>query len=370
MPLRFQDIQNSRIPAKVGVCSDSDELKQWTHQFELRASVKGRFWGSTQLAQFCITGSCGGACIVTPPNVAVIEAANLNGIPVNIQNPWGQFIRPHLWPSNGSCGNAASAGVPCNGFQPFACGCGCGCRGVPQMQDEGTVPSYSVTNAGERIKLYATQTVDYGKKVVVQGKDSNGVWVRTEIDGVVQDGEQVILADGGVLTNTTWGAGAPMGIYKEETDYRVLMFAVDDDDNERQLAEYGPTDTNPSFRKWRLPSVKAGCGSMCGTQNTLRCIVSLQPVPITGDNDWLLYSNLAAYSDGILAEKYYENGDYPLGDKYFIGAPQAAKNARGVLRYADGTGALVILRDETRKMTGDRSEVSVPRDGLSLLGFV
>lgn len=368
MSLRYTNIQNSRIPAKVGVCADSVELLAWTNGFEQRASVYGRWWGTTQLAQFCITGSCGGACIVLPPNVAVIEAANLNGMSVNVQNMWGQFIRPHASPSG--CGGAATAGVPCNGFQPFACGCGCGCRAVSQMQDEGLVPSYSVTNSGERIKLYATQISDFGKKVVVQGNDSNGVWVRTVIDGIVQDGEQVTLVDGGVITNTIWGAGAPMDIYKEVTDYRVLMFALDTDDNERQLADYGPQEVNPEYRKVRLPGVRTGCGSGCGNLNTLRCLVSLQPTTIVGANDWLLFNNLAAYSDGILAEKYYENGDVQQGDAYFFGLAKPARNNRGVLRVAVGNGALPLLESELRKMIGDRTETRVLRDGLSLVGFV
>jgi hypothetical protein len=301
--LRYLDIQNSRIPAKLGVCSTSTELLDWTNAFEQRAAAYGRWWGSTQLTQFCVRADRCGACVVMPPQVAVVEAANLNGQPMAVQgSSWGQFLRPHLgWNQwGGGCNNS----LPCTDVQNFRCGCGCGCTGMATMEDEGLVPSWSVTTDGEQIKVYATQTVDYGKYVVLQGNDSNGNWVRTTFaDGTVQDGEQLTLAAGGVISSTTWGPGAPYLAYKDVTAYRVLVFALASDDTERQLAEWGPTETNPTYRKMRIPGL--GCGTGCGCNQTVRALVSLQPGAITGANDWLLFADaLPAYSDGILAEKY------------------------------------------------------------------
>lgn len=365
MRLRYADIQNSRIPAKANVCADSDVLMGWTNGFQERALVYGRWWGTTQLAQFCITGSsCGGACIVLPREVAVIEAANLNGGPMSVAgSSWGQFIRPHL--SVGQCGSGSS--LPCTDVQGFGCSCGCGC-GYASIEDEGLTPTYAVTTEGDRIKLYATNAADNGKKVVVQGNNANGVWVRSSIDGTVQDGEQVTITTAGVLTTNTWAVGAPYSLYKEATSYRVLMFAVDTDGNERAIGEFQASETNPTYRKMRVP--RLGCSSgACDGNRTLRAIVSLQHVPITGDNDWLLFTNLAAYSDGILAEKYYEAGDQVQGDAYFFGLAKPARNARGVLRHAVGMGAIPLLESELRKQTADKSVVRMQRDGLYMQGF-
>jgi hypothetical protein len=367
MRLRYADIQNSRIPAKVGVCADSATLLGWANGFQARALVYGRWWGTTQLAQFCVTpSSCGGTCIVLPREVAVIEAANINNVPMSVAgSAWGQFIRPHLSVGqSGSCGSSAS--MPCTDVQ--RCGCGCGCGLVPNMEDEGLVPSYGVTASGDYIKLYATNAADNGKKVVVQGNNANGVWVRSSIDGTVQDGEQVTITTAGVLTTNTWAAGAPYSLYKEATSYRVLMFAVDTDGNERAIGEYQASETNPTYRKMRVPWLRCSSGA-CDNNQTVRAIVSLQHVPITGDNDWLLFTNLAAYSDGILAEKFYEAGDQPQGDAYFFGMPKPSRNARGVLRHAVGMGALSLLESELRKQTADKSVVRMQRDGLYMQGF-
>jgi hypothetical protein len=103
----------------------------------------------------------------------------------------------------------------------------------------------------------------------------------------------------------------------------------------------------------------------------VRAIVSLQAIPITGPNDWLMFADaLPAYSDGIMAEKLYENLDTPAGDSYFFGNPRPSRNARGVLRHSVGQGALGFLESLLRKQTGDRTTVRVKRDGLSLAGFV
>jgi hypothetical protein len=369
MRLRFADIQaNTTLLSLVDMCPDDPRLIELVNGFEQRAAAFGRWWGSTQLVQFCVTGSDCGACIVLPPQVATIEAANLNGVPVNVQgSSWGQFLRPHLYPAQCN-GSSFANNLPCTGVQNFRCGCGCGCAGVPQLQDEGLVASYSVTLSGDRIKLYATNAADVGLKVVVQGNDSNGIWVRTTIDGTVQDGEQVTLSLTGTLTNTTWGAGAPFLAYKEATSYRVLMFAVDSDDNERQLAEYGPSETNPTYRKVRIPGLRG----TCGTGNlTFRTLVSLQPGTVTGPNDWLLFADaLPAYSDGLMAEKLYRNLETVAADSYFFGNPRPARNARGVLRHSMGMGALGYLESNLRKYTADKTAVRVQRDGLALQGFV
>lgn len=368
--LRYSDIQNSRIPAKLGVCATSTELLKWTNSFEQRAAAYGRWWGSTQLTQFCVRGDgCGGACIVSPPQIAVVEAANLNSQPIDVQgSSWGQFNRPHLWwgQSYGFCSNGSA---PCTDVQNFRCGCGCGCLGAFTLQDEGLVASYNTTASGDKIRLYITgTTADVGKKVVIQGNDSNGNWVRTQFsDGTVQDGEELVLANPYVESVTTWATGAPLRAFKEATIYRVLGYAYDGT-SERQILDYGPQELNPTYRKMRLPGVR-GCG--CDGRSTLRALVSLQPGVITGSNDWLLFADATpAYSDGIMAEKLYENLETAAADSYFFGNPRPARNGRGVLLHSVGMGALGFLESQLRKQTGDKTTVRVQRDGLLMQGFV
>ena len=148
------------------------------------------------------------------------------------------------------------------------------------MLDEGMVPSYGVTGASQKIRIYSTNAADVGKFVVIQGNDSNGNWVRTTFaDGTVQDGEQVALVAPStyVDTVTTWAVGAPYADYEDVTAYRVLGYAVVDAGlgTVRQIFEWGPSDTNPTYRKMRIPGVRHSSNG-CDCNSTVRALASLQ----------------------------------------------------------------------------------------------
>lgn len=343
--LRLKNLQeNSDILADLNICSDDPRLAQWVNAFELRALPYGRWWGTTQLIQVCTVEN---GCLVLPRGVATVEAVRVGCRTIRPGNIFGDFLREHMpWSECSTC----------------SC---CGCSGV-SMSEGGMVPSYGTTSGtNSKIRLYPTVAADVGKKLIIQGNDSNGIWVRRTIDGALGDGEQVTLALPYVDTVTVWGPGAPMAVMKEVTTGRVQMFAVEQTTLvETQLAEYQPTETEPAYRRVYL---SGACEDSC---STLKAVVSLEQVTVRDANDWLLFSNLEAYRDGLMSVRYRKEGNAELADAYFFGVNKSSKNGRGVLRYADGMGALPILRAELRKYTGDRTEISVQHSGLDLRGFI
>lgn len=347
MRLTVKQIKNSRIPAIVGVCSDDPRLIQWANAFEEKAYVHGKFWGSVQLMQFCTTNTC----LILPREVATIEAIKVGCAHVPVQNQWFSFVCPH-----GSC----DCGTNCD--------CGCGCGDFNAI-DKGTVCSFAkTTGVNQKIRLYPGGAADVGKKVIIQGKDLNGVWVRSSIDGAIGDGEQVTLASPFVDTVTVWGPGAPYAVIKEATSYRALMYAVDQTTAaETALADYAPSELNPSYRVISAPNLC--CGAEGGTQNIL-AIVSLQHIPVETDNDFLLFQNLSAYQLGIQAEKAYEDGDYAKGDAYFYGSAGPPRNNRGPLRVTNRMGAIPLLTAELRRITGDKCAVNIQHAGVNLAHFL
>lgn len=281
--LRLKNLQeNSDFLADLNICADDSRLAQWVNSFELQAIGYGRWWGSIQLVQFCLTDS---GCIVLPRQIAVIEAANLGGGHTQMRNQWYEFIKPH-----GECE------ASCCSDQ--YCGCGCG---KVNTQDVGTVASFATTTGvNKKIRVYTGDPSDAGKKLIFQGKDANGVWVRTTIDGVRSDGEQVTMVHPFVDTVTVWGPGAPFAVMKEVTQYRVLVFSVNQDDaTETQLADYEPTETEPSYRRVNIPGYCSASGDCECSTRTFKAIVSLDHVPVRVANDWLLFSNTEAYRYGI-----------------------------------------------------------------------
>jgi len=346
---------NTGLGAKLNICPTDPRFARWANNFQERALNLGRWWGTTQLVRFCITDKC----LVAPREVACIEAANLNGVPIGIGNSWFQFLRPHVSYSQNWSGWPAGSG---------GCGCGCGCSWIT-LNDQLTKASFSTTTGqNKKLRIYPGNNVDSGKKIIFQGNDKNGIWVRSTFNGARQDGEQVTLALPFVETTTIWGPGAPEAVLKDVTDYRVLVYELNTDTgDERLIADYQPGETRPMYRAYKLEGL--GCrpfstGTGCCSQSTLLTVCSLQHVPVNQDNDWMLFQNLTAYSDGMLAEKYYEEGNVTMGDLYFYGTQVGSRNGRGVLREVNRGGAIPNLQAELRKMTGDKTTIQMNYDGV------
>jgi hypothetical protein len=343
--LRLKNLlENTRFLASLNLCADDPRVAMIVNEFELQALPYGRWWGTTQLIQVCNVSN---GCLVLPRGVATVEAVSVGCRTMRPGNIFGDFLREHLpWSGDSSC----------------SC---CGCSGV-SMSEGGLVPAFNTTTGTDSvIRAYPGNAADVGKKIIIQGEDANGVWVRTLIDGVMSDGEEITLALPFVDTVTVWGPGAPMAVMKEITSYPVQIFAVDQSTTvETQLAEYQPTETEPEYRRVYL---QGACGNSC---SSLKAVVSLDQVTIRDENDWLLFHNLEAYRQGMKSIIYRDEGNQVLADAYFFGTNRGSKNGRGVLRYAEGMGALPILRAELRKHTGDRTEIAIQHQGLDMRGFM
>lgn len=366
--LIFTDIKNSRIPALLNVCPTDSRLKQWLNRFEELASNQGRWWGTVQEMLFCVEDDC----VVLPRQVAAIEAATLNNSPVDMGNQWYRYLHPvspTVCASSTCCSTMAWAGGWAGGWSSAPA--------MPHLNDPvALVCTFSpVIGENKKLKFYPADAADVGKKIVVQGR-SGGNWVRTTFDGMVQDGEQVTLALPSVTTLTTWDEGSPTGIIKEATSYHVLVYEVDTVTlGERLIADYEPGETRPQYR--RIDFTNVCCGGTCPSDNdadctstkTLKVIASLQHIPIETDNDWLLFQNLAAYQDGMMAMKYQEEGDFSMANAYMYGTAATPRNGRGPLRALYRGGAIPALAAELRKMTGDRTTLAIRQDRTSLTWF-
>lgn len=352
--LRVKNIQdNADILADLNICADDPRLYRWIDAFEQQALVWGRWWGTTQLVQFCLTDS---GCIVLPRQIATIEAANLGARHTPLRNGWYDFVRPHSLCEASSCSDR---------------NCGCGC-GAVNIFESGMVASFKTTANNTKVRVYPGNAADVGKKIIFQGKDSNGIWVRTTIDGTRQDGEQVTLALPFVDTVTVWGAGAPFRVIKEATQYRVLVYSVtnDADATETQLADYEPSETEPAYRRVNVEGYRqCETSDACCSTQSLTAIVSLDKIPVQTPNDWLLFTNPESYRLGL--KSIQARKDNPaLADALMFGSPRPAKNRMGASAYSDGMSALSILRAELRKYTSDTTSVNIQTDETNLIGFL
>lgn len=354
--LLIANLQASRIPSALNICPTDDRFYQWASEAENLMLGQGRWWGSVREAQFCVDSGC----IVLPPQVAVVERMNICGRPIDVTSPWYPFTRIlATWNHCTSCSSQA-------GLSSGQCSQG---HYMAQLR-EMTMATYATTlGANKLIRSYPGSDLDIGKKIIYQGKNINGVWVRSIIDGVMQDGEQVALTLPFVDTTTVWAPGSPVAVIKESTNTRVLVYEYDTVTHlERQLAEYEANETRPSYRVCYVPGL-VGAGGCCNcstdgdtTRKTVTAMVSLQHVPFTSPNDWCILQNLSAYKAAMMAVKAWEEGDVAKGNYYFYGSEGPGRNARGVTRVVNRGGAIPLLQAELRKMTGDKVNAFVYTD--------
>jgi hypothetical protein len=358
MRLNVASIKNSRIPAALGICTTDPRLLQWLNEAQEMMLNQGRWWGSIQRAQFCVEDGC----LVFPREVDNIEKIAVNGQPINLVTNWYAFTQTLATVQNcasGSCSTGCGSGAtqmryPCGHFN---------------AADHGTAVSFKTTKGENKVLRFYCNVADVGKKIIVQGYDSNNIWVRTSISGTISDGEQVTLAMPFVDTVTEWYPGSPTGIIKEATSYLVRMYSYDTSTTlEVALGVYEPDTLLPSFRKFYLPGLSQfeGCGTDCTTR-TVTALVKLAHIPLVNDNDWLLFENLNAYKAAMMAIKAQEEGDFARFLFNFFGTQAAPSNGRGAMRVVNRGGAIPLLAAELRSKTGDRTDAYVHHEATNRL---
>lgn len=358
--LLVSDLQNSRVPASLGICPTDERFYQWLNEAENLMLGQGRWYGSVQEAQFCVESGC----ITWPRQVATVEQIQVCGHPIPVEGPWYPFTR--LVGGMHSCPGCSSSGSNL----PGRCGGRRLCDHLRMEVRAATVPTFATTRGTNKvIRSYPTNSADVGKKLIFQGRDTNGIWVRTNIGGAIADGEQVTLALPFVDTVTVWGPGSPQAVIKDATSYRVLVYEYDTvAATERQLAEYEPGETRPDYRVGYIHGMRGngGCGGCTGdsddARTTVTALVSLQHIDVVGPDDWLILRNLSAYKAAMMAVKAWEEGDAARGNFYFYGTESAPKNGRGALRVVNRGGAIPLLQAELRKNTSDRVTAAIYTD--------
>lgn len=351
--LTVANIKNSSIPRTLSVCPDDPRLLQWANEAESRMLAQGRWWGSIRLMNLCVTNGC----LTQPREVENVEQMAVNGQPIPIYTTFYGFTQnlAVVNPCKG-CASPNSSNI-CNTALFGACG-------HIQSRDQGEAVSHNVTRGrNKKIRFYPSNIGDVGKTIIVQGYDLNGIWVRSIIDGVMQDGEEVTLASPYVDTTTVWSAGAPTGIIKEATLDVVRMYSFNTDTStEKLLSAYQASETKPSYRRFVIPQFRAIPKNQCCTNEdgdvltTIQTIAKLRHIELVSDNDWLLFEILEAYKSAMIAVKAWEENDDAKGNYHFYGIQASPSAARNTRRVVNRGGAIPLLNAELQSKTGLRTD--------------
>jgi hypothetical protein len=164
-------------------------------------------------------------------------------------------------------------------------------------------PRFEITDAG-----------DVGKTVHVSGLDEAGKQV---FDQNGNSGLSVELSQSGVSLTTRFSK--IISIRKPLTEGPVNLFAVNPDNSAQsnQIASYEPTETVPSYKRYKLTSADF--------TNTIDCLCKRRFVPLVNgpdDDTVLIPDNEGAVKMTLMALQYEDKNDLERAETYFSKALQ------------------------------------------------
>lgn len=276
--LRLYDCRMSRLPGVIGLCqSDVPTIANYVNSAQRRlllakeAGDEG-WWGTW--AEMLFTVSASTPYLTTPRSVARLEAVAVRDEVIDIQNQFYEYL---------SFGN---------GRMPKSVQT---CKwNVTTAYTRNNVPTFKdLTNAPQIIRIIPVDPTDAGKRVLIQGTDSNGKVVRSidtfnPVNGVFVTIEAT-SADAPTTFNTI------TGIQKDVTVGDVEIYQVDPTTGEDILIlTMEPSEQTASYRRFYFDALPGQCCPSSTDDVTVTAIAKLDFIPVIVDTDYCLIQNLEA----------------------------------------------------------------------------
>lgn len=292
--LRVLDLRLSRLPKAVGLCaSDLPGLLAYLNAAEPRllyAEEAGEEGWFGTWAEMIFTVRASQPYLTAPRRVARLEYITVCDKPVEIQNQFYEYLRFG------------------NGRLPKACLETCRTPVLRAYSRNNAVLFKDISSPPQLVKVYRTDAADIGKRVLIQGLDSNGNNVY-EMDGSERvDGEYLTFADADTFALSTYQWNALNGIQKDLTDGPVQIFQVDPSTGvETLLSTMEPGEKVASYRRYYFNPVPPVCcvtSALTEEDVTVSAIVKLDHVPLMVDTDYTVIQNLEAFIEECQAIRY------------------------------------------------------------------
>ena len=291
------------------------------------------FWGLHARYQFCVTNGC----IVWPSQIATIEAIAVCGNPIPVRNRWFEFLATYPGvQSDGDCNRRA-----------------CGANQLLDRATPSTCAFADIIGVNKKIKVYADISEVADAKILLQGNDENGQWIRTFVDDEWIDGEYVAINAATPQLSTKFFSSL-VGVQKPITNGNVRLYEYDTDlATQRAIAIYEPDETRPWYRKQFIPGMDGAkcCGCVGDDANTkqVEVMAKLAYVPVRNDLDWLMIGNFSALESEVQSIMKRRNN---LAQEAVTWRALAVQTLRDELRHYLGRGAVNPMRMQPRNLAG------------------
>lgn len=273
MKLTLGDIK-ANIAKLLSMSATDSRVVGYINEAQERLLYKG-LWVDTY-ARYAITYSNG--AITWPRQLETIEAVALDNRPGIVRNEWFEFLET---------GPGLLDSTDCDSYT---------------LVDRGTAVCFSdIDDTDKILRVYSGATTDAGKRVLLQGYNGIGEWIRTQDGSTWIDGEYVTLTTTYVDTNNVFSELT--GVQKTITDGIVKLHEYKPSDStSRLIGEYQPTETRPTYRRSLIPGLADD-----NTTVTVTVVGKLRFAPARVDTDWLFISYEAAIKEMVMSIRKAEN---------------------------------------------------------------
>ena len=290
--LRLYDCRMSRLPTVIGKCSDdiasiSDMVNSAQRRLLMCKEACDEGWWGTW-AEIVFNVSRSQPYITLPREIARLEWINVCDEPVNLENQFYEYLNfgNGRLPKSSVCSNAPSI--------------------TTGLTRNNAVTFIEMENAPQFITAYLTDDRDIGKRVLIQGIDTNSTIITsTTTIGQVQ-GQFLNLTSPAPMTTV------PLlqltGIQKDRTYGIIRIYQHDPTTGEEVLLlTMQPSETTAMYRRYYLNGLPQNC---CGTSESsdvqVTAIAKLDLIPVAVDTDYLLIQNLEAIIEECASIRYSE----------------------------------------------------------------
>ncbi len=295
---------NTRTAIALNLCRDDPRVADYVNEAQRLTLEHGHWFGTVCRWSICAYSGC----ITLPPQLAAIEKAAVCGQPILVKDYWQPFLTNGWGTGSGwGWGGEPADGAFINATRNWSnCGIGDGANLI------GTFPTFDdIRGVNKKLNATCDLASDVGKKVLCLGYDENLNWIRTDQDGVISDGEILLMSQSAGTDSVNLFSSMTDIQFVDERDGQCWLFEKNVDDSVRRLiGNYFYWERHPAYPRYRVGGIGA-CGPAVNDSSGCRKVLievlaKLEFIPVKKDSDYLIVQNLTAIKDACLAVKYAE----------------------------------------------------------------
>ena len=314
MKLTLGDIKTN-IARLISMSGTDTRVAGYINEAQQRLAYKGKWPGT--YAKYSLTNTSG--TITWPRQLETIESVAIDDKPGVVRNEWYEFLESGPGLRDSSDGDSYT------------------------LIDRGEAATFSdINGVNKKLRVYSGVTADAGVRVLLQGYDADGEWIRTQDDGKWVDGEYATLTTTYVETNNIFSSLSAAQKPITEGNVKVYEY-LPADETQRVIADYQPTETHPVYRRSLISGLEDDDTAV------VTVIGKLRFVPAVNDSDWLYIGYEAAIKEMVLSIRKAENNLVKEADAYEARAVQLLQDQ---LMHHLGDGQVAIPRFQNSNTFG------------------